>query len=838
MSSAATVPGGYRPRAGAYDELADAHGQVREAWDGLVRTFGRLGPDEIDARRRLADRLLVGEGASYVQHEHDTSRPPRVDPVPLVWPQRDWAALEAGLSQRATLLQALLDDVYGPQDLLRRGVIPAELVLGSPWFRWPAIRVQPAQGPRLVVYAADLVRDASGRLVVLRDHTDAPGGAGYALVNRRVLTRLFPDVYRDLRVERLSGWFTQLRASLAALSPPDRGSPRTVVLTPGIGHPSYFEHTYLASYLGYHLVEGQDLAVRGGRVWLRALAGLEPVDVILRRVEDAAADPLELGGEGPGGVAGLLEAAREQGVGIANALGSGAAGDVALHAYLEEACRALLGEPLRLPSLPTYWLGDPDHLAEALANWDDLVVHDLDAPIARSVFTKVLTDPEQAALRAAVEARPRRFVTQPRISLATAPVLEERAVVPGTVVVRIMAVASAGGWAPLPGGLGRVVRDDIPILRQRDGAAKDVWVLADDRPQPQRAWSARGSEIPQVDLRTSLPSRVAEALFWVGRNAERAETIARLSLALVQRYEQAPELAATSASHDGWIERIVAALRAVSGGLGRDELDVDDAAGVRRELAAALGDRNGALADCLNHLATSAGSVREYLSTGTWRVLSALDARRLGLAADAAKADLFLVAEDLDDTVLSLMALGGLAAESIVRGPGWRFLDLGRRTERAVLLLGLVEATLVPWNPDASVQPVYETLLTTCESLVAYRRRHRSDLELDEVCDLLLADDTNPRSLAFQIDRVVEDLAFLPDRKERRQQQALIDGTARLLIAAGWLDQRRPARGGPHVGLQQFVLDVRGTLLELVESLVSTWFAHAGEAHLVQGQRP
>jgi uncharacterized alpha-E superfamily protein len=400
-----------------------------------------------------------------------------------------------------------------------------------------------------------------------------------------------------------------------------------------------------------------------------------------------------------------------------------------------------------------------------------------------------------------------------------------------------MAVAHERGWMPLPGGLGRVVRDDLPVLLQRNGAAKDVWVLADDRSQADRTWAARGTDIPQVDLRTSLPSRVAEALFWVGSNAERAETIARLSLAFVQRYEQAPELAASSASHDGWVERIVAAMRAVSGGAQGERPTVDDIAGARRELAGALGDRTGALADCLHHLATSAGSVREYLSTGTWRVLGALEARRLSLATDAAKADLFLVAEDLDDTVLSLMALGGLAAESIVRGPGWRFLDLGRRIERAVLLLGLLETTVVPWNPDASVQPVYETLLTACESLVAYRRRYRSDLELDEVCDLLLSDDTNPRSLAFQLDRVVDDLNFLPDRRERHQQQSLVDRAGGLLIGAGWLDQGRAASGGPHVGLQQFVLDVRGTMLELVEALVSTWFAHAGEAHLVQRAR-
>ena len=276
--------------------------------------------------------------------------------MPLLWPERDWATLESGLAQRTRLLEALLADLYGPQRLLREGVVPAEVVFASCGFRWPCVGWSPTAGPRLTVAAADVVREASGRLVVLRDHTDAPGGAGYALVNRKVLSRLFPDVYRELRVERLSGWFDDLRAALARLAPPDRPSPRTVVLTPGIGHPSYFEHTYLASHLGYHLVEGPDLAVRGGRAWLRALAGLEPVDVVLRRVEDGDADPLELGDPGPGGVPGLVQASREGGLGVANALGSGLAGDVALQAYLPAACEALLDERLLLASPRTLWL--------------------------------------------------------------------------------------------------------------------------------------------------------------------------------------------------------------------------------------------------------------------------------------------------------------------------------------------------------------------------------------------------------------------------------------------------------------------------------------------------
>ena len=449
------------------------------------------------------------------------------------------------------------------------------------------------------------------------------------------------------------------------------------------------------------------------------------------------------------------------------------------------------------------------------------------------MFAGRLDEREREAWLAAIGAQPRRFVAQPKMVLGSAPVLHDEAVVPGTVVVRAQLVASGSGWVALPGGFGRVVDGDSPVLTQTGGTAKDVWVPADERGATERLWSAVAPSVPQIDLRSSMPSRVAEALFWVGRNAERAESTARLALALLSRADQSPELAELAGG--AWVERTTAGLRAVSGGLAGPPAA---SPAVRPELADALGERPGALADSLGHLTESAGSVREYLSTGTWQVVATLDARRTALATDAGKADLLVVAESLNEVVLSLMALAGLAAESIVRGPGWRFLDLGRRLERAMLLLGLVEAMVVPATDAAVVQPVYETLLTTCESLVAYRRRYRSDLELDPLCELLLGDDANPRSLAFQLDRLGEDMASLPDRRERHQQQRRLDDVTRLVLTASWSQSRRPNPASPHPGLHQFVLDARGTLLGLGDGLIGTWFAHVGEAHFVRRAEP
>jgi uncharacterized circularly permuted ATP-grasp superfamily protein/uncharacterized alpha-E superfamily protein len=818
----------YAPEPGRYDELTDERGRVREPWQQLVETFARLGPAEVEERRLRAERLLVAEGASHVVHDDgtDASRPWQIDPVPLVVSAREWASLEQGLVQRARLLDALLEDLYGERALLRDGVIPAELVLGSRAYRPTCHGVVPAAGRRLVVYGADVVRDGSGRLCVLADHADAPAGAGYAVLNRTVLARLFPDTYRELGVRSMAEYFTSLRSSLAGLAPGGRENPRVVILTPGVGHPSYFEHSYLASYLGYNLVEGDDLAVRGGRVWLRALAGLEPVDTVFRRVEDAGSDPLELEPESSAGVPGLVEAAREHGVGVANAPGSAIAGSVALQAYLDVVCPYLLGERLRLAPLTTLWCGDPDQRATVFDRLDRMVLHDTDPVDPQpSVFGGDLTDAEAEAWRQQVARLPHRYVGQEKVVFATTPVLRHGVVSPGTAVIRAQVVASPDGYAALPGGLGRVVDPARPLLGQPYGTAKDVWVVADvDR---QVAPVRRRSEVvvPQIDLRASLPSRAAEALYWFGRRAEQAEAAARLLRAVVIRAEEEPELAGLA----GWRQPALAAVRAVSGGplVSSGAATPDD---IAAEIAAALVGRRGSLTDSLARLHRSALSVREFLSTTTWRVLGMLESDRAVLEGVDPASPPYLVVESLDRIVLAESALAGLATDSTVRGPAWRFLDIGRRLERALLLLGVVEAALAPMvDPDAA-QPLYETVLTAVESLVEYRRRHRSDLALDAVLALVLTDDTNPRSLAFQLDRLTEDLAALPHHGDREGHAALLDASARALFTSEWRDLRPDVGVARHGAVDQLVLQARAPLLELADIFVTRWFADQGDA--------
>jgi uncharacterized circularly permuted ATP-grasp superfamily protein/uncharacterized alpha-E superfamily protein len=808
-------PASYVPPMGRFDELLDETGAVRPHWEAMVKTWSTLGASEIVRRQAVAERLLVAEGAGHVFHDdREMGMSWGLDPVPYVIGATDWRAIEHGLAQRTRILDAVLDDLYGPRRLLLDGVIPTAAVMGSRAYQLAAVGVAAAR-PRLMLYAADLVRDSSGQWLLLRDHTDAPTGCGYALMNRTVLSRLYPEAFRHLGVSPLSGWFADLRTALSAVAPAAVTGPRTILLGPKPQRPGFVEASYLATHLGYHLASSGDLITRGGRVWLRTLGGLEQIDVVFRRLADTNSDPLELGPSGAGGVTGLMQAVREGNVGVANSLGSGVADRLWLQPFLEAAARHLLGETLELASVDTWWCGDRDRLAAVKANPEAFVFHDTD-PVspAPSAFGGRLTDAATLDWLDRLTAAPHRYVVQPKIEFASTPVAVDGQLRSGTASIRVQTVRIGDEAIVLPGGHGRHVAPGRLVINSSDAYGKDVWVLTDPTVQRVDTGSAiaRRTRLPQIDLRDSLPTRSAEALFWLGRNAERAEAATRTARLVIARAGGDPVLLASP-----WLGHAIAALRAVSGGRpaeGEPHPEVEGADALATEVAAALDDRSGAVANSLKHLSANAGGVREFLSTATWRVLNGLDAERSVLSETTDRTDPFLVTECLDRIMVDLAALAGLVMESMVRGPGWRFLDLGRRLERAVLLLGVIEATLSEPPADEIAQPVYDLVLGASESLVAYRRRYRSDVRLDAIEDLLVHDDSNPRSLAFQLDRINEHLAALPWNPDASKHRRFLDAAARGRLG-----------DGPD-SLSKLVLSVRGPLLELIRELMLAWFTH------------
>ncbi|HEX4251304.1 MAG TPA: circularly permuted type 2 ATP-grasp protein, partial [Pseudonocardia sp.] len=400
---------GYRPAPAVHDEMVDGAGRLHEQWSHVGRVLDGLGPLELTRRRGEAARLLANDGVNYqlAAGQAATARRWELDPVPLLLGSAQWAEVERGVIQRAELLNLVLTDLYGSRQLLRTGLLPPELVFGHPGFRRQADGIRIPGPQQLFACAADLARDGKGDWWVLSDRTQTPSGFGYSLENRVVVSRVFPSMHRDAQVHRLAPFFRTLRSALQAAAPPTAGEPRIVVLSPGPWSETAFEHAFLASYLGYPLVEGADLTVRDGRVWLRSLGQLEPVDVILRRVDSSYCDPLELRSESLLGVPGLVEACRLGSVSVVNTLGSGVLENPGLLPLLPRLCERLLGEPLRLPSVPTWWCGEDEGRRYVVANLDQLVVKSIGREQgAQTLLGWELSAAERDELRHRIEARP------------------------------------------------------------------------------------------------------------------------------------------------------------------------------------------------------------------------------------------------------------------------------------------------------------------------------------------------------------------------------------------------------------------------------------------------
>jgi uncharacterized circularly permuted ATP-grasp superfamily protein/uncharacterized alpha-E superfamily protein len=746
---------GYAPAPGTYDEAFTTTGDLRPHWRLFFSTLSAVGLTELTRRWVEAQQLIHENGVTYNVYgdPRGLQRPWQLDPIPVLLPPAECDALEGGLIQRARLLEAILHDIYGPQRLLASGALPPELLFASRAFLRPLHGVRPVGGRYLHLYAANVGRSADGTFWALGDRTQSPSGAGYALENRLVLSRMLPDTFAACRVQRLSLFFSALRDSLREAAPRHRDNPRIVVLTPGPHNETYFEHAYLARYLGYTLVEGGDLTVRDNRVFLKVLGGLQPVDVVLRRMDDDFCDPLELRAGSFLGAPGLVEAVRSGTVAMANGLGSGLLESPALLAYLPRACRELLDEDLQLPSVPTWWCGAPGACEEVLGRLQEMVIKPAVPGIGMEpIFSDLLSNEELARLKERIRSGPRNFVAQQRLSLSTAPVLVGGRLEPRHLVLRMFATPQAGSFTVMPGGLARVSAsaDTVVASMQHGGGSKDTWVLSAGPVTNFSLLQPEGAALPLTRGGGDLPSRVADNLYWLGRYIERAEGLTRLLRGIFVRLTERAGL--------GEVPELASLLRGL-GQYGQHGLRYSPEEGPARlgeQLGPVIHDaqRAGSLASVLEAVARVAGSVRDRISIDMWHVVH--DSSLSGVAPGSLSNELEL----LHRMVLTLAAFGGLAMENVTRGEAWRFLDIGRKVERSLHTIGLLRNTLVP--PCSHEEPLLEAVLEIADSLMTYRRRYQTRLETAAVLDLLLADETSPRSLGFQLAALNEDVEHLP----------------------------------------------------------------------------
>ncbi len=756
----------YLPPQDYWDEAVLPSGHPRRHWRKITAAVGRMGLPQLARAWQAGCQIIQDTGIAYNLGSSGHSDIPlwRMDPIPLLMSAVEWSCIEEAIIQRAALLNSIVEDLYGPRKLIHERKLHSTLLFDNPLFLRPCNGVSPVGGKYIRTYAADLVRSSDGTWRVLCDRTQAPEGMGYALANRMVSARTLPSLFSRYHIRQLTRFFDVRRNALLEVGSNRGSTPRIVLMTAGSHNEAYFEHSSLAGHWAFPLVQGEDLTVRDSRVFLRTLGGLEPVDVILRQMEDEYCDPLELKGDSQLGVPGLLHAVRSGQVAVDNALGSGIMETPSYMAFTGDLCQHMLGEALRIPSIKTWWCGRKADREYVLDHLDQLII----GPAFKGVELQqkapaLLSRADRKEMAERIAAQPERYVGQEILNCSTVPVFVENKLVPQHLVLRVFAAWDGQGYTVLPGGLARLSSQgsSAEVSSQLGSGSKDTWVLGDPE-------TAEPVPVPihlQADFRTrsaSLPSRIADNLFWLGRYAERVESCIRLVRALL------PAL-----SREADFGRAVSLEIAVGLLSGMRYLPAELASAsigerhyqVRRLLANMIHDstRTGGLSWNLHEMCRVAWHLKERLSADTWRVLQKLRGDVMASALIDADQRYSEDISILDGAIVTLSSFSGLMMENTTRGHGWRFLEMGKRLERALQILELLHAGMVE-NPSDTA-PYLQLLLQIADSTITYRTRYMAIVNTNYVLELLLSDETNPRSVAFQLESLLEHVSKLPEHE-------------------------------------------------------------------------
>jgi uncharacterized circularly permuted ATP-grasp superfamily protein/uncharacterized alpha-E superfamily protein len=757
-----------------HDELLDRDRQPRAHWQGLLDEFAALGSESLVARSEEAQSLLHENGVTFNPYEDDPGqlRSWQLDCLPWVIDTAEWELLEAGLKQRSRLLEHLLDDLYGERKVINEGLLPPELVFTHPGYLFAAAD-SPTQldRPLLIFHGTDVVRDDQGRWQVLGDSTQSPAGAGYALENRITLSRALPSIYRDAPIKRLAGFLQAQHRCLASMASAQKEQPNIVLLSPGPGSAGYFEHAWLANYMNFSLVEGDDLVVRDGQVSVRTLGGLTQVDVIVRQINDPWCDPLELRPDSLLGVPGLLQAARNGEVRIANALGAGVLEHPALAAFMPALCQRLLGETLMLPCRETLWCGDRQDLQQVKQSLDEWILRDVSHP-GKMIRADQMTLKDVQTLRHDLERRPYLFTAQRPVASSVTPGFnpESREIERQHTTLRFFSLVEPDdldkpvyerSYRIMPGGLAWVGEPGSPLMQSR--TVKDVWVMA-PVPQPHISMlrQALGPIVVTRDGK-DLPCRVAESMFWLGRYGERLDVRGRLLREALGRLLQndrqenganvLPDLlVALGVAPDPETEE--AELAAVAG---HKRFSAEYLVARERLMQLFAEDQPDGMPTLFGHFVRNSRAVRDHLGDDSWRAINSMRQRFNGMSRARG-----IVAgqRHLEATVLDLSAFFGLCNETMPHHYGWRFLDMGRFIERTLSSLELLKLALLTASQPGI--PLWEVVLATTDNFTVYRRRYRSQLHPSAILDLLLFDEANPRSIGYMLKRLERQVEKLP----------------------------------------------------------------------------
>jgi uncharacterized circularly permuted ATP-grasp superfamily protein/uncharacterized alpha-E superfamily protein len=833
----------YSPAANSYNEIAVDGGALHPEWNSFFSSLGKLGTKEIGSRAENIQRLLKENGVAYNIYIDSSggARPWELDPIPQIISVSEWQKINTGLIQRAQLFSLILKDIYGQQNLIKDGIIPQELIYRHPGFLRSCVNLNLPNQDNLILYSTDLGRGKDGNLWTIGDRAQAPSGYGYAMENRLAMSKVLPELFSDNKVSRLYPFFEALQRALNNIAPNNVENPRIVILTPGSENETYFEHSYLSAYLGLTLVQGTDLMVKDNYVWIKTIEGLEKVDVILRRMDDIYCDPLELKSDSLLGVPGLLQVIRKGNVSIANPLGSSVIENAGLIPFLGKASKYLMGTDLILPSIATWWCGQPNEMNYVINNLPHLVVRRIyrrKAGISSAIDGASLNSSEKDKLIREIKAHPYLFAGQEKIGFSSTPSWVDGELRPGHSLIRSFLVKNGDSFMAMPGGLTRTsyIKDSFIISNQSGGISKDTWVISSgtDNVRPSKS-NIRSTDPSKYLKKDSLPSHTAENIYWVGRYSERLINNARLLHSVMQyvllNSNQTDENTVSNTKKI-LLETLTHTTYGYPGFVSKKDYDAEELLkNPWSELSKYLYDekKDGSLSKNLLYFRKSIYNVRNFLSVDTWRIVRHLDDIWSNVKNNDTHDRLIMMA-DIDKLNTSVFAILGMNRENVRRAQEWVVLELGRKIEQALFSINFLQNIFKQKTDEQTEHDLLQSVLIATQSMVSYRFTYRDHLQLSLLLEMLVLDMNYPKSLVYLISKIISRVNELPkvgnNESQKEAEYLMLEALSLLKTTNGVSLSNFDFDSGEYEELHKIFDKVSDRLYDVSAIITKTYFKH------------